>query len=182
MTNKGTNRLMNRRTEHHTPRSRFPLGCSHGAVPDSRCSCGSGNRSHAAHTTLFVRLITPRRKHHLRAQRQPQTCTTLRCPPDMPHHRPHDRPPAAATTLVSRHTTLVSLCVDAELFNRNPPRPEWRTASRSRPGPSALSTERWRQNRILHGYQDRLDSISPSVQKSTMRTFREAPSPHGVQL
>ena len=128
----------------------------------------------AHHTTTQISL-----KYHLRA---PTPDPNLYYP-DMPHHRPHDRPPleaAAATTLVSRHATLVSLRVDAELFN--PPRPEWRTASRSRPGPSALSTERWRQNRILHGYQDRLDSISPSVQKSTMRTFREAPSPHGVQL
>ena len=55
---------------------------------------GSGNRSHAAHTTLFVRLIA----HHdanitCVHRRQTRTCTTLRCPPDMPHHRPHDRPP-----------------------------------------------------------------------------------------
>ena len=161
--------------------SHFPLGCSLTAVPASQrvevviartqhtllSSCGS---SHT--TTQTSPACTDARPEPVLPFDAPLTCHTTGRMTGRRRHNPREPP----------HNPCLSLCVDAELFNRNPPRPEWRTASRSRPGPSALSTERWRQNRILHGYQDRLDSISPSVQKSTMRTFTEEPSPHGVQL
>ena len=144
---------------------------------------GSGNRSHAAYT-----LLSSCGSSHTTTQTSP-ACTDARPEPVLPFDAPLTCHTTGRMTGRRRHNPrepphnpCLSLCVDAELFNRNPPRPEWRTASRSRPGPSALSTERWRQNRILHGYQDRLDSISPSVQKSAMRTFTEEPSPHGVQL
>ena len=65
-------------SEHHTPSQSAALT----AVPDPRCSCGSGTGARTQHTLLSLCGSSHLdRKHHLRAQRQPRTCITLRCPP-----------------------------------------------------------------------------------------------------